>query len=1264
SLRGGGGEVERLAARIGGSNLELSGEMTGSEIEGLQVKGRVDLRDIRPLISQFVDLKGLGGELRFEISASGPLKGLKGEAKLISKRVAVGDGEINNLRVESEIDGRRIEADFEARLAGGRLRGRAEIDLAAERRIKCGASFEGLGLPALVKLAGLKPPDLTGRISGEVDFETQNGSHLLAGEVRGEGVTFNGAPMTPLRLSCSIENESLRATGVLAGIDLEAGGRIDEVIEMKLGPGRIGPLARAIGLGMVDGSGEVNLRIKGDRIEVWGKTCDTTFAGLPAGEVDFNVAGPISELRIERLEARYNGMRFSMKGRIAELSEGDLDLHFENVPLGDYVRNALGVEGVSGSARGRGWLRGKLSAPDGLIEVELSGLSAYGLRFRPAEFEVELRSGEIAARGMRFELGSGAIEAELKATPPGRVEISGRGDLGIAELLEGIAGRTIPIEGRIEIDFNGSESSVDLTARLKGISMKGKPIGSGIARARITSEGLELELEGFKGAVSTTASLRFERGYPFEAKLELSDFDLTPLLVAGLSGRASLSAELSGSVVDPSELSGRVRLRSLLLSAEGGHLSLAEPIIMQVERGELRVDRLAMIQDGGGRLVISGVLGRGLDLRIAARRFQAGMIDERIESLVDLDARLEGSFGSPRISLNLRSPSAKVKRLNLPPLEDLDLSAELSGGAIDIKRLRFDLAGEPGIITGAISLPPDGRIDLAFSVGLDLGQLNGLIPGVSSISGKARAEGEVKGDLESPRLTAELSLSNCSLASPSLPYPLSSLSGAALLSAERSWVGVDLDKISFEAGGGGFELSGAVELTLNPLTPARYEIRLKGRSADLGSIVKQLLDRPELPAAIRADLSAELEGKGLSLKGISGRVAFKPDVDLAGDRLSGGEAILTLRNGSIALRGFKLLRGEVEAVSIEGSLDLTTGLYSLAAAVDVPARYISALLPTGELGGEVEVDLEGSGELSAPSLKARFRVEKLRSGDVKFEPTISGEASVSGEGLILRGRRAAWGEGGKDNEVLISGSLPIALSLTPRPAFRQIDGDLSLRVEGDLNDLSFASTLLAGLIDLRGKSSFGFTLTGGISSPRIEGGLTAEADKIVLSSIAEPVTDLRVSISAGEELKGEAAFKLGSGDVTLEGSLALVEGKPGEAELSVEFNGLKLEQLRSVKLGSIGPLSGLISGSAWIRSDLKGSFSKALDRLLREGKGELRLRELEIGIGRGRMAASKEVLGVLSDGVFDLRSFVMSGEMFPRLAAMMIWEVGRSIRID
>ncbi len=413
----------------------------------------------------------------------------------------------------------------------------------------------------------------------------------------------------------------------------------------------------------------------------------------------------------------------------------------------------------------------------------------------------------------------------------------------------------------------------------------------------------------------------------------------------------------------------RTRIDVVQFTATRGkeRIALAQPTTLTVIEGGVDIGNVA-VGVGGGRLMLSGIVGSRLALKAdaraiplsAAETFKPGL---GLAGTLDGSAELTGSPSAPAGPYRLHVAQLVVPQTRSAGLGAIDVTAS---GRLDGTRATVDAtvsAREAGKLTvrGSAPLALIGDLDVSIAGRLDAGLANrSLRAGARRVAGVVSVDGRIAGTLDDPRVSGSATLSGGSFADAAQGIRLDNIRGRLVARGEE----VSIESASADTRNGG-RISAAGHVTLDPTGGFPGTIRITGQQAEL-------VQSAVATAVLNLDLA--LAGRLARDPRVSGRVdVVSLDVTIP-ERLPatlkplpGTKHLHPTRTATarLALDG-KARGGRRAAPEFDPALDLTI---TAPGHILVHGRGLDA-----ELGGSVRL----SGTLAKPSPVGAFSLRRGR----------------------------------------------------------------------------------------------------------------------------------------------------------------------------------------------------------------------------------------------------------------------------------------------
>ncbi|MFN3522394.1 MAG: translocation/assembly module TamB domain-containing protein [Phenylobacterium sp.] len=878
------------------------------------------------------------------------------------------------------------------------------------------------------------------------------------------------------------------------------------------------------------------------------------------------------------------GQKTPSGGMPVSIHIGDLRTRLEMLPAFSYERGvydvaaALTLRRNSGGQSGRVTARSLLHAGDRLearfdigskrpllIDLEASearGGALAGALGLPADrrFAMSVHANGRMSSGKFTASATSGEATPLKASGAWSEQggqADGRLSLTASELTRPLADRlgdevSFMIYGRrtpgelFALDARVTSENVTAVARGQGDIGERRTGPAGVA-VRIDVDDLS-RLTGVKGLGAAnvdgvlrgeTDDLRFE-GQADVGQVAVGGYELRrvsgPIAIGREGKELSVKASLTGAGGE-----GAGYLAALLGAAPKATLEAR-----RMPNGRLLLRELTAVGSGlqvqasGGRTLLGALTFRGsarLSNLEAARPGASGGLEARW-SADQSRANSPWAFTLDAEGQSLALGIAELDRL-IGPSPTLTARAGLDGRRLSVERARLVGANLEAQTQGTMA--EDGA--LAFT--LDWSAQGPLHAGPVEISGKARGDGTLGGQLSAPRLELVSDFDQIDL--PRLPLQDAHLvlvfargedgsSGSAALEADSVYGaavartdfrfpqgGVDLTNLNVDAGG--VEASGSVSLRRRTPSAADLDLAVgEGAFLEGGRIVGdvRIVDAPAGP---RADLklvaqNAVLPGRRLAIGdarldaegplarlpytiAAAGAAARTGDWSLSGRGVySDGEGAREITFDGSGKLGRRELRtaeparvrfgpegertAQIQLVAARGGrLDADLRLLDGSADVSVTAADLDLGLLNEDLGGALNasLELEGRGEALSGTLQARLSGARGRGADASTGLDATLQARLSGDTLTL----AATGSNAQGLTSKADFVLPAEASAAPfRVALdrtKPIRGSFS--ADGDVRPLW--DLLVGGERTLSGHVRASGTVGGTLADPRAVG---------------------------------------------------------------------------------------------------------------------------------------------------------------------------------
>lgn len=797
------------------------------------------------------------------------------------------------------------------------------------------------------------------------------------------------------------------------------------------------------------------------------------FAGIAAGQI--RLSGPFSSLRAE---GRVESARAQIDGLAIQNASTEFTLQNQWLSL----ENARG-DIAGGTARGSAWLA--IGASEYSLAVSLEGADASALR----------RWVPAVSPGLRGRIG-GSIAALGK-------------------------GRDLKLIGH---------------AHLKGATFGDVNLDALEASFRSDAGGIALEhLRLSRGPAWAIAGGNLSPGgeIAFDARAGEVDLSQLPpsLSRAGLSGRASFSGKVLGSIRDPA-------LVGTILVRQGGYAGLEFDVArsgVTLGQNRIRLDGLA-VRSGRAHLRAAGSLtwrpAPRLELDVELERVPAAALGKAaalsmpVDGMVDGRARIEG-------------PIARLSAEGAVALRE----GEVGGQAVDRASASFQWDGTRLVVSGGALHRRESQINfsgvyhrrsgLAFDLAasrLDLGDLT-LPAAVSArLEGRFDAVGRITGPVASP--VAALSFSSTDSVLNGLRFDQAS--------GEMRWEAGSLrvQPLLLRAGGERYEVAGEMHLTTAPRATLSATVTEGRLSTLLGLAGVRLAFPIEGTVSGSAGLDGPLANPSarLDLRMAEGRFGSHP--------VEGGVADLVLSDGVLAVREFELRpgRGRIAAV---GRLNLRGENQIEVSGADLELDFLRPVFRLRRaMTGRLDFTMQLGGTLATPEIG--FALEIARGGveGATFDSLVANAYYREG---LLQVQQALLVQSG--HKLRLSGSLPF------NPALGRFDDRRPIDLRLGMADVNLGLLRLAtdAVEEGTGAVEGEIRIGGTVGAPRLAGGVRVQDGRLRLRGMQVPVESLRLALQFDEATVrvSEGTARLGDGTVRLEGAARILGATSSRPLLAV-----------------------------------------------------------------------------------------------------------------
>jgi outer membrane protein assembly complex protein YaeT len=925
---------------------------------------------------------------------------------------------------------------------------------------------------------------------------------------------------------------------------------------------------------------------------------------------------PRLDVDIRALEAGLQRTRLRLSGPVGRVGALRPDVAFELTADLAELQALLPIGPASGVMEAKGHATGPIDALRVEAVLSASSTQVSGWSLERIAGDVAYSAGHPGAASATADLGllggSGRLEARLVGNQArGRIELRGvdihrvERRVGRAATVAGTGSAIVRFEGdlaqplRVEMELSaeGRAASVPrfrAQARAQGrvgvrepsldlswtLAADASPSERAPGPIRLTAGGsargglppvvdAQVDIQGWGGGLKGELTARGAEMRRLAVRGRALDLSR---LVEGASGRADIEATASGPI---DGLTGTARVT---VDALGWRATSLGPMQADVEsrKGAATarialplLNATALVHGPGDSRQGPTFTGSATLERTALGPF-APLIGAGLEGVVSATAE----FAVP-----LQSPRQATVRVLVEELEARNgrFAARAAGpftlGLDSARAIVSGLELEGDGFTARL----DGNAGFTASAPLDLraaaqGDLPALAPEGWTLAGQARAEVEVSGTADAPRVAGSLTMDGASVAGPAVP-PVR-LDEARLAFKDE---GVEIESLRAAVAGGSVAVEGRVPLA------AAYP---KGRR-DAGALaadeeaalsatwsgIDTALLVPESEAGRKPALAAVLSGRADLRGGLASISEPRLTVTLPATTARLRDIPVELAPAEIRLESGRVSTGTLTLRAGEAVLDLSGTADLLARTIDargrgtLELRALSAFLEEAALTGASEIDLRVQGPFDAPrpTGTVRLRDATLRARVLPQAFTdVGAELALDGDKLTLRDTTARLGGG----TFAASGTARISGTGLTDAAFKLTGRDLGVRYPEGMRSRLDADLTLTG-------RTGGFRLGGTVRARRglyqldtaLTGALLApEPEPLVSPALRSVALDIRVETDNPVLVRSNMVRRLqATGRLTVRGDL---ETPAPVGTLDVEPGGEVVLQGREFVIGS------------------------------------------------------------------------------------------------
>ena len=626
----------------------------------------------------------------------------------------------------------------------------------------------------------------------------------------------------------------------------------------------------------------------------------------------------------------------------------------------------IAAQGETIRLRGKDLVDPKLAFEGVLSTTTPSGKLAGSAKFagKPVEASVQIAStaqGERLAEDIRISAGGAVVEGKLSApaggNPAGRFEFSIPDLAEIAPLLlrDDLSGA---MQGTIILGEREGRPALDLAAtapraKLAGLSLTDSrldaviidPLAAPLIAGRFESSRLEAS-----GAIVEALIVKAEHAGAATAFNATATTNGTPVSATGTLARRD------GATVIALEKGNAIY--------RGIDASLKAPARLTIADGAVRIERAALAVAGGGAIV-SGLIGKSLDLEIELAAVPASIADTFAPGLglagaISGTVSLSGPTSSPRVPFKITWREASAQASRSVGLPALSMAAEgtYADKAVDI---------QSGLSGSGLDLAVNGRVRVAGPVDMDLA-MRGTVPleiaatrlagSGMRLDGSAGVDIALKGTLDAPDISGAISTAGATFIDTRSAIVVKNIASRIALSGFQARI----ESLTGTLGAkGALAVNGTIGVRPQDGFPADLSIQLNNANYADGRI---------LSAAFNAALT--LNGSLVGEPLLGGRIDIaRADIQVP-DRLPGGSvssiAVAHINAPADVRRQAETLKPQQAGGASSSNLGLNLTV-SAPRQVNVRGRGLDA-----ELGGQVQLQ----GLAAAPRAIGAFNLIRGR----------------------------------------------------------------------------------------------------------------------------------------------------------------------------------------------------------------------------------------------------------------------------------------------
>ncbi|MGE5327656.1 MAG: translocation/assembly module TamB domain-containing protein, partial [Deltaproteobacteria bacterium] len=509
---------------------------------------------------------------------------------------------------------------------------------------------------------------------------------------------------------------------------------------------------------------EIRERVSGGRFVYRGWSWDELSAHTVFNPRSAQISG--ATLRREKSSLHFEASAALRDWELAPDQPVTATVRADRTPLGG-LKTALGITyPLDGIATGQLKFEGTPGAlgAGGDITVEQGRLAGH--EFDRLTANLHLADSAWSVHNLRLVKGKSQISGEGSydlSTRAFKASLHGA-DIDLADLYSAPkpnsrSATVKPVEGRAEIDLDGSGTPEDVTLRaqwnIQDLRIAGTPAGG--LRGRLTWQGQELDAAGESFGNGETlhfaGKARTEGDWPAEFSGEFTDFQFTPWIRLLMNGKFESSAKGSGTVKATGPL---LKLKKWVIEGQLAKVEVAstdlswtnsQPVDIRFAAGQLDIGRFRL-QGPSTDLEVEGSvrIGEEASLALSAK----GESDAKLLSLLDPAVK---ATGNSKVNLVVNGTpvhpllfgSLNVQDLNLTygdfPIRLFGMNGEirLEGERATVQSLRGTSGGGTITVQGYMTMGALPRFELTAQV--DQVRMQYPTDFIPSLSGNLRLAG-------------------------------------------------------------------------------------------------------------------------------------------------------------------------------------------------------------------------------------------------------------------------------------------------------------------------------------------------------------------------------------------------------------------------------------------------------------------------------------------------------------------------------------------